>query len=41
VYIVLQIFHNNLGSYVYHLLLFFHVRPANQPTTTGVYLCAI
>jgi hypothetical protein len=24
---------------VYHLLLFFHLRPANQPTVTGVALC--
>ena len=24
---------------MYHLLLFFHVRPPNQPTITGVALC--
>jgi len=27
--------HNNLAGYV-HLLLFFHVRPTNQPTIMGV-----
>jgi len=31
-------FPNNLGSYVHHLLLLFHVRPTNQPTVTGVAL---
>jgi hypothetical protein len=30
--------HNNLAGDA-HLLLFFHVRPANQPTVTGVDLC--
>jgi hypothetical protein len=29
---------NNVGGYVYHLLLFFHVRPADQPTVTSVTL---
>jgi hypothetical protein len=31
--------HNKLGSYVYHLLLFFHVRPAKQPALPVVALC--
>jgi len=31
--------HNNLGGYVYHLLLFFRVRPADQPEVTDVALC--
>ena len=29
-------FTQNLDCYVYHLLLFFHVRPAEEPTITGV-----
>jgi hypothetical protein len=29
---------NNLGGYVYHLFLFFHKRPANQPAIKGVAL---
>jgi len=30
---------SNSGSYVHHILLFIHVRPAKQPTKTGVALC--
>jgi hypothetical protein len=30
---------NTLGGYIYHLLLFFHVQPTNQPTIMGVALC--
>jgi len=30
---------NKLGCQVYHLLLFFHMWPANQPTVTGMDLC--
>jgi hypothetical protein len=30
--------HNNLGGLVYHLLLFFCVQVANQPTKSGVAL---
>lgn len=33
-----QNFRNNLGSSVYHLLLLFDVRPAHEPTITGVAL---
>ena len=39
---VLYKLHKNQGSYVYHVLLFFfffHVRPENQATMTGVALC--
>ena len=28
--------HSNLGGLVYHLLLFVYMRPAKQPTVTGV-----
>jgi hypothetical protein len=31
--------YNNLSSYLYLLLLFFHVLPANQTTITNVDLC--
>ena len=34
VYILLKL-HNNIGGEVYQLLLFLHVRPANQLTITG------
>jgi len=33
--------HNNRSGWVYHLLLFYHVRPANLPVVTGVSLCHI
>ena len=32
-------FHSNLGSQLHHLILFFHLRPANQSTIMGVDLC--
>ena len=32
-------FHNNTGSYLYHLLSFYYVWHTNQPTITGVDLC--
>ena len=35
----LQTFHNNLDSKVHHSMIFFHVRPANQPTIKGVAPC--
>jgi hypothetical protein len=38
VYSLLYKSQNYLSDYVYHLLLFFHARPANQPTITGVVL---
>ena len=31
--------HSNIGSYVYHILLFFHMQPTNQPTITIVATC--
>ena len=31
--------HHKLCSWLYHLLLFWHMRPANQPTITGVARC--
>jgi hypothetical protein len=31
--------HNNLDCYVYHLLWFIHMRPANQPTINVVAPC--
>ena len=34
------ILHNNLGGSIYHLFLFFEVRPANEPTITDVPLCS-
>jgi hypothetical protein len=30
---------NKLGCHVYHLLLFFHMWPVNQPTVTDMVLC--
>jgi len=38
IYIYYKKLHSNLGCYVCQLL-FFHVRPANQSTTTGVATC--
>ena len=37
IYVLLK-FRGNLGSWVYHLLLFFVVQPASQSTITGVAL---
>jgi hypothetical protein len=34
----LQKLHHNSDRHIYHLLLFFHVRPANKPTITGLAL---
>ena len=31
--------HNTLGGQAYHLLLFFHMRPANQPAITDLAVC--
>jgi len=31
--------HSNIGSYVYHILLFFHMQPTNQLTITIVAPC--
>jgi hypothetical protein len=34
-----QILYNNLGGEVYHVPLFFHVRPADQPTVAAAARC--
>jgi len=35
----LQKLYSNLGRHVFHLLLFLHVRPADQPAIAGVDHC--